>query len=200
VIIPKRPTRPVIVEGLTGTGKSSTIAALCARGVEVWFDEDATFDDFMNRWLADPAMQPDQRTERLDRILAHVEAGTGRMSDAATVIERFHLSYAALDDDWAVYERIDHQAAKLGIALVLLDLPDELLAERCLYRREFGRTDWQSLSDIYGSEADALEALRVSQQRRRHALARTQLEHITIDTAAMAWTEYAAQIHAFANA
>jgi thymidylate kinase len=192
--------RPLILEGLTGTGKSSTIEALRARGIHVWFDEVATFDDHMDRWLEQPAMPAAERTQRLDSILDHISAvAPRRANDTTSIIERFHLSYFALDGDWSIYDGIDERAANLGIRLVLLDVPDDALAKRCLYRQEYGHTDWQSLGDIYGSEQAALEALRCSQQRRRDALGKTRLPSLTIDTTAMDWAAYADRIIAFAG-
>jgi deoxyadenosine/deoxycytidine kinase len=44
----------LIVEGVTGAGKTSTIEALQRVASFELVDEDATFDDFMTEFLADP--------------------------------------------------------------------------------------------------------------------------------------------------
>jgi thymidylate kinase len=186
----------IIIEGLTGAGKSSTIAALQRNGAHVRFDEEATFGDFMNRWLDDPNLPAAERTRRLAPILDHIS--TSLSATGVEIIERFHLSYFALDGAWATYAAIDARAAELGIGLVLLDLPDAELKARSLYRREYDDADWQSFLDLYGSEAAALSALQRSQQRRRDALDQTCLRHLTIDTRDMAWDAYARAIVSFA--
>ena len=185
----------LIIEGVTGAGKTATIAALRAlRQVEL-YDEDQTFGDFMQEWLADPHATAVRKTSRLVQVLSQIESARPR----DCLIERFHFSYYALDGDWSMYAVVDERAADLGVKLVLLDVADELLRTRSLYREEYGRTDWQHLIKLYGTESAAIEALRRSQQRRRDALAKSRMECIVIDTDSMDWTNYAARIWMWAG-
>lgn len=188
----------VIIEGLTGAGKSSTIAALQEVGAKVAFDEDATFGEYMNEWLSNPQMPVELRARRLLHVLDSVSNPTRRSDPGVHIIERFHLSYYAIDGEWSFYDLIDERASELGITLALLDFSDDCVPARSLYRNEYGGADWQSLINIYGSEELALQALRLSQHRRREALTRTRIRNVVINTEQMAWCEYAKTIQQFA--
>lgn len=179
----------ILLEGLTGTGKSSTIAALRRLGLApaLVVPEEETFGDFMDE-LADGTKDDAFRLRRLEAIRHRVR------HEPSFLLERFHVSYYALLPRWALYEAIDAELADLGVTLVLLRIDEARLRSRSLLREEHGRTDWQSLGEHFGSEEKALAALRDSQRRRVDALALTRLRTITIDTGAQDWDAYARQI------
>jgi hypothetical protein len=189
----------VIIEGLTGFGKTSTIRAMLAARPARLYDEDATFDDFMTKVTADPLMPREERTGRLEGILDGLERETAAGEPADCIFERFHLTYHALDGDWSTYRAIDERAAALGMRIVLLNLPDESLAGRSLYRAEYGGADWQGRIEHLGSESAALADLRLSQQRRRDALQLSALPHLVVDTREMDWVAYATRIWSWSD-
>ncbi len=67
-----------------------------------------------------------------------------------------------------------------------------------LRRVDRAESAWtREMVEYFGSEATALEGIRVSQERRREVLDRTALPALLIDTAAMQWRSYAQQIADF---
>jgi hypothetical protein len=181
----------LIIEGVTGTGKTSTIRALTSVTTFELFDEDETFGDFMTEWIAAPQSATRYAQSRqhsiLDAIATHRSDPTYRY-----LLERFHPSQYALGANW--YDEIDERCAKLHCKVVLLTLPTEDLRMRCLYRAEYGGRDWQDFIEFYGSEPAALEAVQRSQQRRHDALTKSALPHLIIDTGEQSWLAYAEQI------
>jgi hypothetical protein len=125
----------LIIEGVTGTGKSSTIKALASMRTFELFDQHETFGDFMTTWIASPESATRNAESRqhaiLDSIAAHRPDPTYHY-----LLERFHPSQYALGADW--YDEIDERCAKLHCRMVLLTLPTEQLSARCLYRAEYG--------------------------------------------------------------
>jgi hypothetical protein len=184
----------VVLEGLTGTGKTHTIAALGRLGAlpAVLVPEDETFGDLTDE-LDSGAVEPRVLVRRLMAACERLE----REQLASFVLERFHPSYYALVPDWDLYGDIDRRLAALGARTVGLTLPDGRLRERSLLRHEFQGRDWQGLSQRFGSEALALAALERSQRQRLEAVGLSQLPSLTLDTDAMAWDEYAAAIVEF---
>jgi hypothetical protein len=79
----------------------------------------------------------------------------------------------------------------MGASIVLLTVAAGELRDRCLWRREHGGADWQDFATRFGSEQNALDALRVSQERRVEVLRHSRLPSVTIDTSQMAWEGYA---------
>jgi chloramphenicol 3-O-phosphotransferase len=181
----------IIIEGVTGTGKSSTIDALRRVASFELFDEEATFDDFMTAWTASPGDATNLARARQLALLDRL-AQPNLDSSYQYVLERFHLSQYALGSEW--YADVDERCAALGCKIVLLMVPVEHLRTRSLYRAEYAGDDWQSLVDFYGSESNALEAIQRSQQRRLEALQRSVMEHLIVDTSAKVWQEYAERI------
>ncbi len=181
----------IILEGLTGTGKSSTLAAMhrAALTPALVVPEDDTFGDLMDE-LARGPLDTSRLTHRLDAITTRLE----RERPPEVLLERFHLSYYAQVPDWARYRELDLRLADLGVSLALLVVPDAVLKARSLCRAEYGDTDWQGFVAHYGSEHNAIEALRRSQDRRLEALTRTQLPHLTVDTSGLDWDTYALTI------
>ncbi|MHB8228005.1 MAG: hypothetical protein ACYDA5_02260 [Vulcanimicrobiaceae bacterium] len=189
----------LIIEGVTGAGKSQTIAALRVLLAEEWknitfYDEEATFGDFMGEWIERPDADASWLLRRLGATLRALE---DLPENRAVLIERCHLSYEALWPQCSRSMRCDRRLARLGFDLVLLTLPERALKERSLYRVDQGE-DWsRNFIEHYGSERAALGAIRRSQRRRVSALSRTTLPALRIDTGAMAWPSYAEQILAW---
>lgn len=186
----------LIVEGLTGTGKSSTIEALQSLAAFRWFDEEATFDDFMTEFHADRDAAARRARDCMARILDAVEAND---PPHRFLLERFHFSQLALGSEPQWYETIGARCSALGARVAVLTLPDSALAARSLYRREYGDEDWQGLIASSGSEAAALETLRNAQARRIEAVMQSGLEYSLVDTSAADWERYAREIAAWMN-
>lgn len=168
----------VILEGLTGTGKSSTLAAMGRLGLlpPLVVPEEETFGDFMTELEAGNA-----DLGRLDAVAARA------LTAPAFLLERFHLSYYALLPGWDRYAALDARLAEAGVRGVLLTVDDALLRGRSLMRAEYNSTDWQGFADHFGSEGAALEALRASQARRVEGLAKSAMRWTHIDTSAKDW-------------
>lgn len=187
--------RLLLLEGLTGAGKSSTLASLQRRlrsagAACAIFYEEATFGELMDELAA--GVSGPQLCWRLETVLAMLPPpGVDWV-----ILERFHPSYYALHPQWELYAGIDARLAQLGARLVLLDYPDDRLAERALYRHE--RSGW---SDGWlqraGSETAALAELGASLQARREAAARSRLPVLRLDTSARDWEQAAAAIQAW---
>ncbi len=181
----------IILEGLTGTGKTHTLAALerLHLAPPLVVPEEETFGDLMAE-LATAPLEPDVLVRRLRTVCAGLPPDRSR----GFLLERFHFSYFALVPDWSLYDALDRELADLGVSLVLLTLPESSLETRSFRREEHGGTDWQSLAVHYGSEQAAMDALRASRARRLDALAHTRLRHLVIDTQEKDWDRYARAI------
>lgn len=179
----------MILEGLTGTGKSSVLRALARGAAHTYdmFDEEVTFGEFFAELVAHPE-RPD--FSRLHATLAEVERRAAAGAAYRFVLERFHPSYYALYPDRAAYAAIDRRAAALGTAIVLLDLPDALLRERSLYRADRPEHA-EALLRLYGDETRALEALRRSRDARRAYVRASACPHVILDTGDRAWARCA---------
>ncbi|NOU26263.1 MAG: hypothetical protein HOO96_00015 [Polyangiaceae bacterium] len=183
----------IILEGLTGTGKSHTLSALQRLHLapSLIVPEEETFGDLMAE-LATAPLEP----EVLVRRLRTVCDGLPRDRSQGFILERFHLSYFALVPAWSFYEAIDAELAELGISIVLLTLPEEALETRSFRREEHDGADWQNLAAHYGSSDKAMVALQTSRARRLEALKYTRLRHSVIDTGDKDWDRYAKAIAA----
>jgi len=181
----------VILEGLTGAGKSSTIAAMRRLSLLPGFfaPEEETLGEVWDEIQAD-AIEQKPLVRRLDAVIARLHAE----KPDSFLLERFHFSYFSLVPTWSHYDAIDSALHALGVTIVLLTIPEEKLRERSLMRREHGGTDWQGMISHFGSEAAAIEQLRASQERRLEALAKTRLPAVTIDTSSEDWESVARAI------
>lgn len=168
----------VILEGLTGTGKSSTLATMKRLGLlpALVISEEETFGDFMTELEGGSA-----NLARLDAVAARA------LSEPAFLLERFHLSCYALLPEWDRYAAMDARMAEAGVRGVLLTIDDALLRPRSLMRAEYNDTDWQHFAEHFGSEDAALEALRTSQARRVEAIAWSKMRWTRIDTSEQDW-------------
>ncbi|MEO6063253.1 MAG: hypothetical protein ABIQ99_15060 [Thermoflexales bacterium] len=193
--------RILIIEGVTGAGKSETLRALgrqpefAARlGPGRVISEEDTLGDVMDE-IAQLGGPPARHAWRLDRVVAALERESGAAPDARFVLERFHLSYYALLPDWELYEVYERALERLGCASVLLTLDPSALAERSLERADRRGTEWtEGMLAHYGSRDATLTAIARSQQRRLDALALTRLPTLVIDTTGQAWDDYAREI------
>jgi hypothetical protein len=197
--------RGLIVEGVTGAGKSSTLAALARCPTRPsWLEaarlvpEEETLGELMAEDLQEPTRTVAQRIARLTRILALVSAAP---PDApAFLLERFHLSYYALQPDWTPYVTMDVELAAQGFRQVLLTLPEAEIRRRSLHRADRTEEPWaQGMIDYFGSEDLALEALIASRTRRLDCCAWTRIPTLVVDTSAMEWDDCARRIAAFCS-
>jgi hypothetical protein len=181
----------LILEGVTGAGKTSTIKALQGIAAFELINEETTFDNFMNDFSADPSTASCHAHDRMAVILDRIEAAD---RSRHYLLERFHFSELALGSEWKWYRDIDERCAVLRCKVVVLMLPDSKLASRALYRAEYNLTDWQHLIPRYGSREQALDAIRRAQLARIDATKQSRLQHWTVDTSEAAWDQYAVEI------
>jgi thymidylate kinase len=180
----------VIIEGVTGAGKTSTIKALASLTRFNLINEDATFDGFMAAFLVDTEEASRRARHRLESILDRIEAS----DQQPHLLERFHYSQLALGSSWKWYRDLDDRCAALGYKIVVLVLPEEHLALRSLYRAEYEGKDWQGFIQRFGSEERALDAIRRSQQTRLEAVEESRVQSRLIDASGKDWKAYAKSI------
>ena len=185
----------LIVEGLTGTGKTSTIAALRTIADFRCFGEESTFDDFVEQYNADRETAARRACARMSRILDAIESDAG----SSVLLERFHFSQLAVGSERHWYEPINARCVEMKVRVAILTIADSALTGRALYRAEYENTDWQGLIESHGSQTSALEVLRRAQERRIEAVAESGLEYHLIDTTEMLWKRYATQIAGWMN-
>ena len=193
--------RILIIEGVTGAGKSETLRALgrlpafAARmGPGRVISEEDTLGEVMDE-IAQLGGPPVRHVWRLNRVLAALERESEAAPEARFVLERFHLSYYALLPGWELYEAYERALERLGCASVLLTIDPSAMAERSLERADRRGTSWtEGMIAHYGSRDAALAAIARSQQRRLGALALTRLPTRIIDTTGQTWDDYASEI------
>jgi hypothetical protein len=192
----------ILIEGVTGAGKSQTLAALQKHpkfsillGNGRVFMEEETLGEVMDE-INESGVGPSKHLWRLNNVLEELKHQTETQPNTCGyVLERFHLSYYALLPDWNLYAPIDEQLHSLNCKIVLLTVSPEEFAHRSLDRVDRRDTDWTAgMIAYYGSREATLDAMKTSQQRRRDALAYSRLPSIQIDTTARDWTGYAEQI------
>jgi hypothetical protein len=189
---PIPPTPRWLIEGVCGTGKSSLLAALHQRfeaGNQslVVFSEEQTFGDLMDELAS--SKQLCWRLEQCLELLQQLSA------DQACILERFHPSYFAQIPQPEMYVRYDRVLTELGFQMVLLDVPDQALRARSLYRYERQTEGWIAGNlAFYGSEEKAIRAFQLSQQRRRDYLKYTQMPVRVLDTQSQNWPVLAAEL------
>ncbi|HVR46046.1 MAG TPA: hypothetical protein VMT95_05365 [Candidatus Binatia bacterium] len=154
-------------------------------------DEEATFDDFVTGFSADPDSASGQARDRMAAILDRIETADGSYRH---LLERFHFSQLALGSEWKWYRDIDARCAALKCKVAVLTLPGDRLAARSLYRAEYDGADWQDLVLRHGSEEEALDTLRQAQSARIGAIQQSRLPYRMVDASAKAWERYASDI------
>jgi predicted ATPase len=196
--------RILIIDGITGAGKSSVLRELRARieaspeGAATRFIfEDDTLGQIMDQvrdpgWLASPTF------EALEGVLDRMEQELSTEPARRFVIERFHLTTYALFPEWERLARYDERLARLGAAQVLLSYPEEHAERRAIERVDRVEEKWaQGMDAWYGSRAAALEAVLQSQGRRWDGLRKSQLPFLHLDTREADWVRYASTIMTF---
>jgi len=192
----------ILLEGVTGAGKTQTLQALMHHrafpallGSGRVFDEDETFGEVMTE-IQESGPSDHRHFRRLERVLALLEQHPGSIRDrAGFVLERFHLSYYALLPDWDLYVAFDERLARLNCLTVLLHIPEQDIAQRCLDREDRSATTWSAdMITHFGSRPAALDAIVQSTRRRREAAQRSRLPILDIDTGSRSWEAYAEQI------
>lgn len=192
----------ILIDGVTGAGKSQTLAALRAnpdyaqlQGHGRIFYEEETLGELMDE-LEDPSIPAEQHLARLEQVLAELEQQAARPPGAyGYVLERFHLTYYALMPSWQLFEPFDRRLRKLGCIAFLLHYDTGQIEQRSLERADRRESGWaEGMRSLYGSQAQAVAAIEQSQQRRLDSIALSQLPIYQIDTTAMDWTYYAQMI------
>jgi|GEM_PF-1563017 len=195
----------LILEGVAGTGKSTLLARLredvrmqqINRPILV-MEEDVTLGELVTE-LADPRLSDEDRCKRLYDLVPVVSAHA--RARRWVILERFHLSYFALMPSWSLVKAADAVLAELGFGLVLLDVPDDQLAQRSFHRPELVAQHWEEgLVDWYGSKGKALAAFQASQANRRNALVKTRLHYLHLNTADRDWARHTDAIVEFIHA
>jgi len=185
----------LIFEGVTGSGKTSTIDALRSMCELTLIREERTFDDFMREFDRDPRAATCRAVQRLGDVLDEV---AHRTLDNI-VLERFHFSNIALGADPERFSEIEERLSRLGCKVVVFIVLESELARRSLYRSEYGGADWQGLLSWNGSEDAALRALQHAQNARLKAIESARLPYRELNTAAMEWERYAADVADFVD-
>jgi hypothetical protein len=191
----------IVLEGVTGAGKTQTLQALSRhrefsglQGSGRVFDEDETFGEVMTE-MQEPGISNDRRFRRLERVLALLEQRQGSTDNMGYVLERFHLSYYVLLPDWDLYSGFDERLIRLNCLTVLLHIPEQDIAHRCLDREDRADTTWSTdMITHLGSRLSVMEAIVQSTRRRQEAVQHSRLPLLEIDTGLKHWEEYADQI------
>ena len=195
----KHAMKHVIIEGVTGSGKTSILKRLQLllgdRALPI--DESYTLGLIMEQvkdddWISDPQF------DALDSVLARMEQHQREHRPEILLVERFHLTPYALFPYWKYYDKYDKELAAMPTALILLTFPDELVEERSIDRvdePEYADT----MIEYYGSRSSAIEAVNLSQHRRIDALKKTRLPFLQIDTQKQDWDGYGDAILEYIN-
>jgi hypothetical protein len=183
----------IVLEGLTGTGKSSVIGAMRHLELlpELVVSEEETFGNAMNE-LARTEHAPTAWTWRLPDACKRVSS----TQNTGVLLERFHLSYYAISPNWTPLDPFDTALADMGFGIVLLTITETAFPIAGGYHGK----DWQDFGSRFGSERAALEALRISQARRLEALEYSRLPSLVLDTQDKDWNVLAQQIARWATA
>lgn len=193
-------SRILILEGVTGAGKSSTLKELTARldasAVRFIFEDD-TLGDLMEN-VRDPAWQSRPTFAALDRVLEELEADFVRYPARRFVVERFHLTAFALLPRWELFASYDARLARLGALHVLLSYPDAMAEGRSIDRPDRAAEGWAAgMAEWYGSREAAVSAVVLSQDGRWQGLKRSALPFLHFDTRQQDWPRYAETILSF---
>ena len=192
----------IVIEGVTGSGKTQTLQALMQHkefsallGSGCVFDENETFGEVMSE-IQQPGFSTEHYLRRLVGVIGLLDqqaaSAPGRVG---FVLERFHLSYYVLVPDWDLYAVFDERLARLNCLTVLLCIPEQDLAQRCLDREDRAGTSWtKDMIMHFGSRQAALDAIIQSTRRRREGAQRSRLPLIEIETGSGSWSKYADKI------
>jgi thymidylate kinase len=190
----------IIIEGITGAGKSHTLKALCANeGFNAgWapydvFREKETFGEFMGELMEHPDDPPERKFLLLQRVITTAKNRAQKTSPYHFILERAHYSYYALLPEWALYQTFDDDLRSLNAHIVLLWIPPDELKRRSLYRVD--RREWGAgFVAFHGDEAKALARFEEVQQLRYEGIKKSSIPHTVIDTSEMDWESYTTEI------
>lgn len=190
----------IIIEGITGAGKTHTLKALCTNADfnARWtpydvFREKETFGEFMGELMKDPDARPEQKFRLLQRVVTTAKGRAQKISPYHFILERAHYSYYALLPDWALSNEFDDMLLSLNAHVFLLWIPPEELKTRSLHRVD--RDQWgEGFVAFHGDEAKALARFEEVQELRYDGIKKSSIPHTLIDTSKMDWESYAAQI------
>ena len=159
------------------------------------FAEEETFGEVMSE-IQKPGISSEHCLRRLTHILGLVEAHVKSTRDrVGFVLERFHLSYYVLLPEWNLYAGFDARLVRLNYLTVLLSIPEQDIARRCLDRTDRAGTSWtEDMIAHFGSREGALDAVVKSVHKRREAARMSGLPLIEIETGSEAWSEYANKV------
>ena len=187
----------LIIEGLTGAGKSQTIKELVSLLAEKKlpykvFSELETFGDFIID-LNNQKLSNKEKCFMLEKILEELELH----KDKVIILERFHFSYYAFLKDWSLYDEIDKKLQEKNFLQILLTYDEKLFFERAIKHNDRITTNsnWEAETiEYFGSIENALSEYKKFQDNRLEALAYTKLPILRIDTSKKLWEEYAKEI------
>ncbi|MEK7434709.1 MAG: hypothetical protein AABZ74_16360 [Cyanobacteriota bacterium] len=188
----------LIIEGLSGSGKSKIIKKLELFlnknniDYKIYFETE-TFGDFMDE-LSDKNKSDSEKIYRLNDILNKIEKDS---KETLIILERFHLSYYALIDNWDLYFKIDELLSEKNFLLVLLEYNQDLIIERALNHFDIKENGLELAVEYFGSLEKAIEAYTQSKINREIALKKTKIPNIKIDTSSMDWNFYLEEIILF---
>jgi len=123
--------RGLIIEGVTGAGKSRTLDALShVEARPDWLrharvmTEDETLGELMDEELRDASLTDEQRCFRLHAAVRRIDRAFADGASAGFVLERFHFTHFVFMPRWELYANIDQHLADLDFRSVLLTLPE----------------------------------------------------------------------------
>lgn len=195
--------RIVVIEGVTGAGKSQLIRALSALNRDgnvrtAVIEEDTTLGTLLEdlnlaQWRASP------RFPSYDAVLASISGLSADDSTTDVIVERFHLTAYALMVEWGPIDRYDRMLSALGAVHVLVDFPVELIEQRSILRPDRQEEGWAAAMDAaYGGRSATIAAVAASQAGRREGLLRSRLSYIHFDTRDQDWRRYANAVDSYA--
>jgi hypothetical protein len=182
----------LIIEGLTGAGKSSLIAELKnILPAEQWqmIYEDETLGELLSE-LEDKETTNYQKCYRLRQVLTKVDGNANH----SYLLERFHPSYYALIPDWELFKEMDRWLAEKNFVLVMLYYDDSLLEERAMRHCDGKDDGYDNAVAYWGSKEKAIEAYKKSQDNRLECLGLTKMHYLKIDTSGREWPKYAREM------
>jgi thymidylate kinase len=184
----------IIIEGVAGTGKTTLIETLKARGSDATFiSEEETTGELLTEILEDRLSRA-ACAERLLSVIRRIQTDDAEF----VVLERFHHSYYALGIEWALVEPMDAELAQMDFKTVLLDFDQPQFEQRCLRRPERADDDWFGwFIRRYGSAENAVTAFQQSQRRRHEMLALSRLPSLILNTGEQQWSRYVEEVIRF---